>query len=121
MDHVKCTYGYLYKMKDAEICMRTQEPDYSDVQDEEYDWAKSVYGEVSELIPKDVLELLGGYVTLMHYADANLYNDMLTGHLVTGILHFLNKMPIDCIREAPYVIVINSALLNNFLCVKCHR
>ena len=34
-------------------------------------------------------------MTLSHYIDANLCHDMLTGHSVTGILHFLNKMPIN--------------------------
>ena len=91
----KCIYGYLYKMKDVEICVHTQEPDYSDVPEEEYDWAKSVYGDVSEHIPKDAPERLEKYVTLSHYINVNLYHDMLTGHSITSILHFLNKMPID--------------------------
>ena len=32
---------------------------------------------------------------LTHYVDANLYHDMLTGRLVTGILHLINQTPID--------------------------
>ena len=95
LECVKHIYGYQYKLKDAEICVHTQEPDYSNVQEEEHEWAKSVYGDVSKIIPKDVPEPLGNYVTLSHYVDANLYHDMLTGHSVTGIFCFLNKMPID--------------------------
>jgi len=38
---------------------------------------------------------LGKSVTLTHYVDANLYRDLITGRLVTGILHLVNKMPID--------------------------
>jgi hypothetical protein len=38
---------------------------------------------------------LGGFITLTHYQDANLHHDIITGHLVTGILHFMKKMPID--------------------------
>jgi hypothetical protein len=38
---------------------------------------------------------LGGFVTLTHYQDANLYHDINTGRSVTSILHFMNKMPID--------------------------
>ena len=34
-------------------------------------------------------------MTLIHYIDDNLYHDMLTVHSVTGILHFMNKTPID--------------------------
>ena len=42
----------------------TQEPDYSDVPEEEYDWAKSVYGDVSKLIPKDAPKPPGKYMML---------------------------------------------------------
>jgi len=38
---------------------------------------------------------LGNFITLSHYVDANLYHNMLTGRSVTGILHYLNKTPID--------------------------
>ena len=38
---------------------------------------------------------LGKHVTLSHYVNANLYHDMLSGCSVTGILHFINKCPID--------------------------
>jgi len=50
---------------------------------------------ITEILPKDAPKLLSKYVTLSHYVDANLYHDMLSGRLVTGILHFLNKTPID--------------------------
>ena len=75
--------------------MHTQEPDYSDVPEAEYDWSKSIYSNISKLIPKDALQPLGRHVTLTHYVDANLYHNMLTGHSITGILHFMNKTPID--------------------------
>ena len=32
---------------------------------------------------------------LTHYVDANLFHDMISGCSVTGILHLINKMPID--------------------------
>ena len=79
LDHVKCIYSYLYKMKDAEIAICVQEPDYSNIQDEVYNWANTVYGNVTELVPKDVPQPLGNYITLTHYIDANLYHNMLTG------------------------------------------
>jgi len=44
-------------MKEAEICMRTGEPDYSDLPVEEYDWTKTVYGDITEIIPKDAPNL----------------------------------------------------------------
>jgi hypothetical protein len=50
---------------------------------------------VKELIPKDVPEPLGKYVTLSHYVDANIMHDITSGKSVTGILHLVNKTPID--------------------------
>jgi hypothetical protein len=50
---------------------------------------------VKEIIPMDILEPKGKYVTLSHYFDANLYHDMVTGRSVTAILHFLNQTPMD--------------------------
>jgi hypothetical protein len=95
MDRVKRIYGYLYKMKDAVVRIRTAEPDYSALPDQHFDWAKTVYGDISEMIPEDIPPPLGNYVTLTHYFDANLYHDILTGRSVTGILHLFNKTPID--------------------------
>jgi hypothetical protein len=87
--------GYLSKFRLAEIRVLTDESDYSDVERIKYDWTKSVYGDISEIIPKDTPPPLGGFITLTHYQDANLYHDIITGCSVTGILHFMNKMPID--------------------------
>jgi hypothetical protein len=82
-------------MKEARIRVLTNEPDYSDYQDPEYDWSSSVYGDVKEIIPTDIPEPKGKYITLSHYFDANLYHDMVTGRSVTAILHFLNQTPMD--------------------------
>jgi hypothetical protein len=58
LDQAKCMVGYLSKFRLAEIQVLTDEPDYSDVERTEYDWTKSVYGDVSEIIPKDTPLLL---------------------------------------------------------------
>jgi hypothetical protein len=47
------------------------------------------------MLPSDVPKSLGKYIMLTHYVDTNLFLDIVTGHLVTGILHLLNKTPID--------------------------
>jgi hypothetical protein len=73
LERAKQIYGYLRKMKEARIRVLTNELDYSDYQDPEYDWSSSVYGDVKEIIPTDILEPKGKYVTLSHYFDANLY------------------------------------------------
>jgi hypothetical protein len=95
LDRVKRIYAYLAKMKYAAIRIRTDEPDYSDIPDFEYDWAQTVYGVVTELKPDDAPKPLGKFVTLTHYVDANLMHDITTGRSVTGILHLINKTPID--------------------------
>jgi hypothetical protein len=95
LDRAKRVCCYLARMKHAVIRFRTDEPDYSDLPTQEYDWERSVYGNVSEDIPNDAPEPLGRHVTLTHYVDANLYHCMLTGRSVTGVLHLLNQCPID--------------------------
>jgi hypothetical protein len=91
----KRVVAYLRKMSDACIRIRTHEPDFSAIPVTKYDWASSVYGEVAELIPSDAPVPKGRAVTLIHYVDANLYHDWVTGRSVTGILHFINATPID--------------------------
>lgn len=45
-------------MRDREICIRVHEPDYSEIPDIKYDWALTVHGETSEIIPNDIPEPL---------------------------------------------------------------
>jgi hypothetical protein len=52
-----------------------------------------MYQRLSQRILPLLLER--GFITLTHYQHANLYHDIITGCSVTGILHFMNKMPID--------------------------
>jgi hypothetical protein len=95
LERAKRIYGYLSKMRHATIRVRTDEPDYSDLPVREFDWSRSVYGQIEELLPHDFPEPLGKFVTLTHYVDANLMHDMITGRAMTGILHLLNKTPMD--------------------------
>ena len=60
-----------------------------------YNWAQFVYGNVEEVIPEDCPKLLGKHITLLQHFNVNLYHDMLSVCSVTGILHFINKCPID--------------------------
>jgi hypothetical protein len=94
-ERVKRVFGYVSKMRHAAIRIRTDEPDYSDLPDYQFDWSRSVYGEPKEIIPQDVPPPLGRYVTTTHYVDANLMHDLTTGRSVTGILHLVNKTPIE--------------------------
>jgi hypothetical protein len=95
LERVKRIYGYLSKMRNAVLRVRTEEPDFTALPNHEGDWTRTVYGAIEELLPHDAPEPLGKWVTLTHYVDANLMHDLITGRSVTGILHLLNKFPID--------------------------
>jgi hypothetical protein len=92
---LKRVYSYLRRFTSAAIRIRTNEPDFSSLPDQNFDWCYSVYGTVNELLPLDALKPLGKSVTTVTYTDANLYHDMLTGRSVTGILHFCNQTLVE--------------------------
>jgi len=70
MEKIKWIYGYLSKISHATTRIRNEEPDFLDTPDLEYDWSRSVYGELQQVIPPNVPESLGKYVTLSHFVDA---------------------------------------------------
>jgi hypothetical protein len=87
--------GYLKKFSSAAIRVKVDEPDFSELPNQEFDWCHTVYGKVEELVPRDMPKALGKTVTIVTYTNANLYHDMLTGRSVTGILHLCNQSLID--------------------------
>ena len=95
LDRVCRIIGYLSKMRDATIRIRTTEPDYSNIPEKVYDWAHTCYGGAKEQIPKDIPRALGVRVLLTAFVDANLLHDLISGKAVTGILHMANKTPVD--------------------------
>ena len=95
LERIKRICGYLSRMKSGCIRFRTEEPDYSTLDETEYDWTRSVYGEVKESIDRKSPSPKGRYVVLTCYVDANLYHDMLTGRSVTAVLHLINQTPIE--------------------------
>jgi hypothetical protein len=94
-DRVKRIYGYLSRMSQAKIRVRTEEPDYSGLSKFEFDWSRTVYRKIEEAIMKDAPVPLGKFVTLSHFVDANLMHDLVTGRSTTGVLHLINKTPED--------------------------
>ena len=82
-------------MNQAKIRVRTEEPDYTGLSNHEFDWSRTVYGAIEEALMQDMPAPLGKYVTLSHFVDANLMHDLTTGRSMTGILHLMNKTPID--------------------------
>ena len=85
----------LVKLKRATIIIRTEEPDFSSTPTVPCDWEKSVYGKFKELVPHDSPAPLGKYVVTVNYNDSNFHNDVITGRSITGVMHVLNKTPVD--------------------------
>ena len=59
--------------EDQTLChqIRTKEPDYSHLPIQEYEWTRTVYGNVKEEIPKDIPKPLGKRVITTTFLDAN--------------------------------------------------
>ena len=82
-------------MRHAKLRFCILVPDYSTIPIPEHNWAKTIYGEVKELLPNDIPPPLGEEVILTTYVDANLCHDFTTGRSVTGILHLVNQTVVD--------------------------
>ncbi|KAL7566381.1 hypothetical protein ACA910_011122 [Epithemia clementina (nom. ined.)] len=70
-------------------------PTHNDLPEQNHDWIRSVYGEVTEEIPDNAPEPLGKEVMISTYLDANLAHCMATGRVETAVLHFVNMTPIE--------------------------
>ena len=95
MDRLKRIYSYVIRTKEYAISFRTDQPDYSFLPNQDFDWAYSVYGNVQEILPDDMPEPLGESVITTTTMDANLNHCLATGKSLTGCLHFVNKAPVD--------------------------
>ena len=92
MDRLKRIYSYAIRTKNYAIRLRTDQPEYSSLPDQDFDWAYSVYGNVQEILPDDMPDPLGKAVSTI---DVNLNHCLATGKSLTGCLHFVNKTPVD--------------------------
>ena len=82
-------------MRHSVIRIRTEMPDFSSIPEKPQEWDYTCYEGAHEDIPKDLPPARGKPVKPSAYVDANLFHDLISGRSVTGILHFLNKAPID--------------------------
>ena len=104
LDRAKRIVGYLLFLPDGAIRFRTGKPDFSSLNDQEYDWTRSVYSGACEQIPHDIPKPLGEHGQTTHYVDANLHHDHATGKAVTAVLHFLNQTPIDAYSKRHHLV-----------------
>ncbi|KAL7578502.1 hypothetical protein ACA910_011565 [Epithemia clementina (nom. ined.)] len=70
IDCAKQVYGYLQKTKHYALRFHTMMPTYDDLPEQNHDWIRSVYGEVTEEIPDNAPEPLGKEVMISTYLDA---------------------------------------------------
>ena len=99
LERMKRLYGYLVKTKHFAIRYRTKEPDHSHLPKQEYEWTRTVYGNVKEEIPKDIPKPLGKRVITTTFLDANLLHDIVTGKSVTDVLHCVHTTPTDWVSK----------------------
>ena len=79
--HLECMkrlYGCLVKTKHFAIRYRAEEPDFSHLPKQAYEWSRSVYGNVKEEIPEDIPKPLEIRVIAATFLDANLLHDIVT-------------------------------------------
>ena len=95
MDRLKRIYSYAIRTKDYAIRFRTDQPDYSFLPDQDFDWTYSVYGNVQEILPDDMPDPLGEAVITTTTMGANLNHCLATCKSLTGCLLFVNKTPVD--------------------------
>ena len=90
--------GYIHHFPHAAIHFRTDIPDHETIFGDTpitHEWMHTIYGNVTEDIPPDMLTPKGRPIHLTTFVDANLMHDLVTSHSCGGILHFLNQTPID--------------------------
>jgi hypothetical protein len=76
------------------IKFNTEVPDYSKYTYEKSNWG-NIYHPCFEEVPTNAPVPKGNVVRTTTFVDANLLHDLITGRSCTGIIHMLNKTPID--------------------------
>jgi hypothetical protein len=78
-------------------CMQVmmEKLDYYRLPDYDPDWLQLVCRNVRETLLEKCPTPRGKSICTMKYKDTNLYHKMCTGRAITGVLHFINKTPID--------------------------
>ena len=95
LDRARRVVSYLVKFKNDTIRIRTEEPDLSSIPITPYEREELLYGKVTELLPQDAPAPKGKNEVTVSYHDANLCHNFVIGRLATGVLHLINKTPID--------------------------
>ena len=100
LEKVKRMFEYLQNFSDTSIVFDVDKFNHSryDHMKIQHEW-KYIYGDVKEEIPKDRPDPREKSAQTTSFCNANLVHDLVTGRLVSGILHFVNKTPIESFSE----------------------
>ena len=96
LDRLKRMYSYLKTYRDTSIKFNTELPDYSMYEKivKPKDWGK-IYAPCYEEVPVDAPVPKGNFVRHTVFCDANLMHNLVNGKSNVGILHMINKTPMD--------------------------
>ena len=86
MSRLKRIYSYDIRTMDYAIRFKTDQPDYSFLPDQDFDWTYSVYGNVQEILPDDMPDQLGKTVITTTTMDANLNHCLATRRSFVWVL-----------------------------------
>jgi hypothetical protein len=92
-------FGYLKRYSNGRILVDTKEMDLSAYPPTNYDTWSHFYPGAEEDLPKDMPIPKGKAITIVVYVDADHAHDQVTRRSVTGILLFINGMPIRWVSK----------------------
>jgi hypothetical protein len=95
IQRLKRVYGYLSGKPNGAIRFRTGRPEFPQPDQNELAWLHSIYGSGPEELPDDMPIPKGKMVRTTTFVDANLLHDFVTGRSSSGILHFVDRTPVD--------------------------
>jgi hypothetical protein len=95
LECLKRIIGYVKKHPFGTIRFHMSIPDHESYHTpKKFDWSSSIYGNVQEDVPHDMPVPKGRVVRTTTYQDEKVFQDLVTAHSMTGILHMLIQTPI---------------------------
>jgi hypothetical protein len=96
LERLKRMYGYLKRNPSGATRFRVKIPNHEAIAATpiQYDWRSSIYGNVKEELPPDMPTPRGKLVQTSTNQDANLHHDIVTGRVMSSIIHLVNQTPI---------------------------
>ena len=88
-------YSYIFKMRHTIIGVRTDEPDFADLPEDQNTWNMSIHGNIKEEISQGFSKTIEKFVRTTHYIYINLHYAMMTWRSIVSILYLINTTSFD--------------------------